>query len=56
MNSKIKYERFMLILNNQNKLKKSELSEIISKIYISIRKLLTAGKQGVNTYKYSLLL
>ncbi len=47
MNSKIKYERFMLIISNRDKLKAHELSEIISKIYAAIRKTLTAGKLGV---------
>ncbi len=47
MNSKVKYERFMLILNNSQKISSQELTEIISKIYTSIRKVLTSGKHGV---------
>jgi hypothetical protein len=47
MNSKVKYERFMIIMNNSQKLKKVELTNIVSKIYTSLRKILTAGKQGV---------
>ena len=47
-NSKVKYERFFLILNNSIKMKKDELFTLYGKIYASIRKVLTAGKQGVN--------
>jgi hypothetical protein len=48
MNSKVKFERFMLIINNSGKMKKEELSALIAKIYASVRKLLTSGKQGVS--------
>jgi hypothetical protein len=47
MNSKVKFERFILIINNSSKMKKEELSALIVKIYGSVRKLLTSGKQGV---------
>jgi hypothetical protein len=46
MNSKVKFERFLLIINNA-KMSKHELSELICKLYGSIRKVMTAGKQGV---------
>lgn len=46
MNSKVKYERFFLIVNNSSKMKREELQILIGKIYTSIRKLLTSGKHG----------
>ncbi len=47
MNSKIKFERFLLIINNSHKLTKEELFSLLGKIYTSIRKVLTSGKAGV---------
>ena len=47
MNSKIKFERFLLIVNNSSKMSKEDLMGLISKIYSSLRKVLTSGKQGV---------
>lgn len=47
MNSKCKFERFMIIINNSSKMAKEDLQNLISKIYASIRKILTAGKAGV---------
>lgn len=50
-NSKVKYERFMLIINNNTiKLRRDELYNLFTKIYTSIRKVLTAGKQGVRMF------
>ena len=48
INSKVKFEKFMLIINNSSKMSKDDLMNIISKIYSSIRKVLTSGKSGVN--------
>lgn len=48
MNSKVKFERFILIINNSSKMKKEELNALIVKIYGSVKKILTSGKQGVN--------
>jgi hypothetical protein len=47
MNSKIKFERFILIINNSQKLTSEELSNLMIKIYASVRKVLTSGKAGV---------
>lgn len=47
MNSKVKFERFMIIINNHSKLSKSDLSQLTQKLYLSVRKVLTSGKQGV---------
>jgi hypothetical protein len=47
MNSKVKFERFMLIINNSSKIPGEELQNLIGKIYSSIRKVLTSGKAGV---------
>ena len=47
MNSKIKFERFFLIVNNSHKMTKNELYNLIIKIHSSLRKVLTSGKQGV---------
>jgi hypothetical protein len=47
MNSKIKFERFILIINNSQKLRSEEISSLVIKIYASIRKILTSGKAGV---------
>lgn len=52
MNSKVKFERFILIINNSSKMKKEELNALIVKIYGSVKKILTSGKQGVNFKKY----
>ncbi len=48
MNSKVKFERFMILINNQNKMDKTTLIDIVNKIYASLRKVLTAGKAGEN--------
>lgn len=48
MNSKVKFERFMLIINNSSKIPGEELQNLIGKIYASIRKILTSGKAGVD--------
>jgi enolase len=47
MNSKVKFEKFMLIINNSSKMPGEELENLVVKIYASIRKILTAGKAGV---------
>ena len=47
MNSKVKFERFMLIINNSSKMGVEELQNLVGKIYQSVRKILTAGKAGV---------
>lgn len=47
MNSKVKFERFMIIINNSHKMKKDELTSVIQKLYASVKKVLTTGKQGV---------
>ena len=46
MNSKTKFENWILFVDNSSKLSSSELKEILSKIYEAIRKFLTAGKAG----------
>jgi len=46
MNSKVKFERWILFINNSKKIPFSELKEIISKIYSALKKFLTAGKAG----------
>lgn len=48
MNSKVKFERFMLIINNEKKMDEPTLIDLINKIYASLRKVLTAGKAGEN--------
>ena len=46
MNSKVKFERWILFFSNKKKLPYNDIKEIFSKIYLSIRKFLTAGKAG----------
>ena len=47
--SKVKFERFILFINNnQHKLSKDMLVDIINKMYASLRKALTSGKAGEN--------
>jgi enolase len=46
--SKVKFEKFFLIINNSAKFKEDDLNALIVKIYASIRKVLTTGKQGEN--------
>ena len=50
MNSKVKFERFLVLINNSHKLKKEELFSIVGKVYTSTKKMLTSGKQGVTNY------
>jgi hypothetical protein len=37
----------MLIINNDSKMNKHELTELVSKLYSSLKKVMTSGKQGV---------
>ena len=46
VNSKVKFERWILFFNNTKKLPYNELKDIFGKIYLAIRKFLTAGKAG----------
>jgi enolase len=46
MNSKVKFERWILFLNNAKKLPYNDLKDAFSKIYLALRKFLTAGKAG----------
>ena len=46
MNSKVKFERWILFINNSKKISYNELKEIFNKIYQSLRKFLTSGKAG----------
>ncbi len=46
MNSKVKFERWILFLNNSKKLPYNDLKDAFSKIYLAIKKFLTAGKAG----------
>ena len=46
MNSKVKFENWILFVNNSKKLSSTELKELFSKIYNSLKKVLTAGKAG----------
>jgi enolase len=46
--SKVKFERFMLIINNSIKMKEDDLNNLIAKIYASVKKVLSAGKKGVD--------
>ena len=46
MNSKVKFERWILFFNNSKKLSYNELKDVFSKIYLALRKFLTAGKAG----------
>ena len=46
MNSKVKFERWILFINNSKKIPHNELREIFSKIYLALKKFLTAGKAG----------
>ena len=46
MNSKVKFERWILFFNNSKKLSYNELKDVFSKIYLTLRKFLTAGKAG----------
>ena len=48
MNSKVKFERFILFVDNSSKIDSEEIKEIFSRIYQAIRKFLTAGKLGEN--------
>lgn len=51
MNTKTKFERFILFINNKEKVVAGELFELLNKIYQGIRKVLTAGKLGENGMK-----
>ena len=46
MNSKIKFEKWILFMNNSKKMNYTQLKDNFNKIYITIRKYLTAGKAG----------
>ena len=46
MNSKVKFERWILFINNSKKIPYNELKDIFSKIYQALKKFLTAGKAG----------
>ena len=46
MNSKVKFERWILFINNSKKIPYIELKDIFSKIYQALKKFLTAGKAG----------
>ena len=46
MNSKVKFERWILFINNSKKIPYNELKDIFTKIYQSLRKFLTSGKSG----------
>ena len=46
MNSKIKFERWILFINNSKKIPYNELKDIFSKIYQALKKFLTSGKTG----------
>jgi len=46
MNSKVKFERWILFFNNSKKLSYNDLKDAFTKIYSAIRKFLTAGKAG----------
>ena len=46
MNSKTKFENWILFVDNNSKLSSTELKDILSKLYDAIRKFLTAGKAG----------
>lgn len=48
MNSKVKFEHFILFINNQTKMEPEAIYDLINKIYTTIRKFLTQGKQGEN--------
>lgn len=48
MNSKVKFERFMLIINNSSKMPKEDIMNLIAKLYASVKKILTSGKAGVS--------
>ena len=49
VNSKVKFERFMVFIMNHNKMSSDEINSVVSKLYSSTRKILTSGKQGVYT-------
>ena len=51
MNSKTKFENWIIFIDNSSKLKAENLKDLISKIYQAIRKFLTAGKAGENGMK-----
>jgi len=53
LNSKVKFERFMLIINNSSKMPKEELLNLIAKIYGLVKKALTSGKAGVIKIKFA---
>ena len=46
MNSKVKFERWILFFNNSKKLSYNDIKDAFSKIYLAIKKFLTAGKAG----------
>ena len=48
MNSKVKFEKWILFISNVNKLSSNDLKDLFSKIYNSLKKVLTAGKAGEN--------
>ena len=48
MNSKVKFERFILFISNANKLSKENMKNLLNRTYQAIRKFLTAGKLGEN--------
>ena len=46
-NSKVKFERWILFIDNSTKISSKEIKELMQKIYQSIVKSLTAGKAGI---------
>jgi len=46
MNSKIKFERWILFMNNSKKMNYSQLKDNFNKIYVTLRKYLAGGKAG----------
>ena len=51
MNSKVKFEKWLLFLRNSSRMKYEELFEAVQKLFLSTKKFLTAGKSGENGMK-----
>ena len=51
VNSKVKFERWILFIDNSSKIPSKDLKELLQKIYQSITKNLTAGKAGIEGMK-----
>jgi len=47
-NSKVKFEKFIIFINSQTNTNKDDYNTSFNKLWLSVRKVLTSGKQGEN--------